>query len=169
MTSLPCFAFSDSLCGEYRDGQQIYACIHSLWFALILSALHSSEKEYTMIGYVTLGTNDMEKAARFYDALLSELGAKRLMDMGTFIAWGTGPGQPMLAITKPFDGNKATIGNGVMVALGTDSRAKVDAVYKKAMELGAKDEGPVGPRGEGFYAGYFRDPDGNKLNAFCMG
>jgi predicted lactoylglutathione lyase len=56
-----------------------------------------------------------------------------------------------------------------MVALMVDSKAKVDEVYKKALELGAKDEGPAGPRGDGFYAGYFRDPDGNKLNAFYMG
>ncbi len=122
-----------------------------------------------MIGYVTLGTNDFARAAKFYDALLGTLGAKRAMDMETFIAWGAGPGQPMLSVTKPFDGKVATVGNGVMVALAVDSRAKVDAVYKKAMELGAKDEGPVGPRGEGFYAGYFRDLDGNKLNVFFMG
>ena len=122
-----------------------------------------------MIGYVTLGTNDFARAAKFYDALLGTVGAKRAMDMETFIAWAAGPGQPMLSIIKPFDGKAATAGNGVMVALAVDSRAKVDAVYKKAMELGAKDEGPVGPRGEGFYAGYFRDLDGNKLNVFFMG
>jgi len=122
-----------------------------------------------MIGYVTLGANDFARAAKFYDALLGTLGAKRAMDMETFIAWATAPGQPMLSIIKPFDGKAATVGNGVMVALAVDSRAKVDAVYKKAMELGAKDEGPVGPRGDGFYAGYFRDPDGNKLNVFFMG
>lgn len=56
-----------------------------------------------------------------------------------------------------------------MVALAVDSPEKVDRLYKKALELGATCEGPAGPRGEGFYAGYFRDPDGNKLNAFCMG
>ena len=122
-----------------------------------------------MIGYVTLGTNDFARAAKFYDALLGTVGAKRAMDMETFIAWAAGPGQPMLSIIKPFDGKAATAGNGVMVALAVDSRAKVDAVYKKAMELGAKDEGPVGPRGEGFYAGYFRDLDCNKLNVFFMG
>jgi predicted lactoylglutathione lyase len=72
-------------------------------------------------------------------------------------------------VTKPFDGNPATVGNGVMVALRMDSNEKVDALYRKAIELGAKDEGAPGPRGDGFYAGYFRDPDGNKLNAFCMG
>ena len=122
-----------------------------------------------MIGYVTLGTNDSAKAANFYDALLGELGAKRAMNMDTFIAWATGPGAPMLSIIKPFDGKAATVGNGVMVALAVDSKAKVDAVYKKAMELGAKDEGPAGPRGDNFYAGYFRDLDGNKLNVFFMG
>ncbi|MDP6417218.1 MAG: VOC family protein [Gammaproteobacteria bacterium] len=122
-----------------------------------------------MIGYVTLGTNDMEKAAAFYDALLGELGATRFMEMETFIAWATDPNQPALSVTKPFDGNAATVGNGTMVALIVDSNDKVDAIYAKAIELGATDEGPAGPRGDGgFYAGYFRDLDGNKLNVFCM-
>lgn len=122
-----------------------------------------------MIGYVTLGTNDFAKAAKFYDALLGEIGAKRGMEMDGFIAWATAPGQPMLSIIKPYDGKAATIGNGVMVALAVDSKAKVEAVYNKAISLGAKDEGPVGPRGDNFYAGYFRDLDGNKLNVFFMG
>ena len=122
-----------------------------------------------MIGYVTLGTNDIEKAAAFYDALLGELGATRFMEMETFIAWATDPNQPALSVTKPNDGNAATVGNGVMVALIVDSNDKVDAIYAKAIELGATDEGPAGPRGDtGFYAGYFRDLDGNKLNVFCM-
>ena len=122
-----------------------------------------------MIGYVTLGTNDLERAAKFYDSLLAEVGGKRFMEYPTFIAWSAGQDSPGLALSKPFDGNAATVGNGVMVALKVDSPAKVDQIYKKAMELGAKDEGPAGPRVEGFYAGYFRDLDGNKLNAFCMG
>ena len=122
-----------------------------------------------MIGYVTLGTNDIERAARFYDALLGELGASRFMEMETFIAWSTSPGAPAVSVIKPFDGKPATVGNGVMVALAMDSKEKVDALHKKAMELGAQDEGAPGPRGPGFYAGYFRDPDGNKLNAFFMG
>ena len=70
---------------------------------------------------------------------------------------------------KPFDGKAATVGNGVMVALGVDAREKVDRVHKKALELGAADEGAAGMRGNGFYAGYFRDPDGNKLNVFYYG
>ncbi|MDH3211500.1 MAG: VOC family protein [Myxococcales bacterium] len=122
-----------------------------------------------MIGYITLGTNDIERAARFYDPLLAEIGAKRFMETETFIAWNTSPQAPALSVIKPFDGNAATVGNGVMVALAMESRDKVDALYRKAIELGAKDEGAPGPRGDNFYAGYFRDPDGNKLNAFFMG
>ena len=122
-----------------------------------------------MLGYVTLGTNDMEKAARFYDELLAVLGAKRLMELDTFIAWGTDMSAPMLAIIKPFDKTPATVGNGVMIALSVPNQEQVKALYEKAIELGGTDEGEPGPRGEGgFYAGYFRDLDGNKLNAFCM-
>ena len=122
-----------------------------------------------MVGYVTVGTNDMAASAKFYDALLGTIGAKRLMDSESFIAWGTGPGAAMLSIIKPYDKQPATPGNGVMVALQVDSKATVDALYQKALALGAKDEGAAGPRGPGFYAGYFRDLDGNKLNAFFMG
>ncbi len=122
-----------------------------------------------MIGYVTLGTNDIARAARFYDDLLSVMGAKRTMETEKFIAWGNNPKAPQLFVIKPADGNKATVGNGVMVALAARSTEEVDKVYNKAMSLGAKDEGPAGPRGGGFYAGYFRDADGNKLCAFFMG
>ena len=122
-----------------------------------------------MIGYVTLGTNNFERAAHFYDNLLAVIGAKRAMESPEFIAWGTSPNQARLSIIKPYDGQAATVGNGVMVALIVDSKEKVDAVYNKAIELGGKDEGAAGPRGDsGFYAGYFRDLDGNKLNVFCM-
>ena len=119
-----------------------------------------------MIGYMTLGTNDLPRAAAFYDALLAEIGAKRLMDFGTGIAWGRSMNQCSLGIMQPYDKQPATVGNGVMAAIVVDSREKVDRVYRKAIELGAQDEGPAGPRGEGFYAGYFRDLDGNKLNVF---
>ena len=121
-----------------------------------------------MIGYVTLGTNDMARGAAFYDALLGELGAKRLMDFDTFKVWGTSLAKPGVALAKPYDGNSATVGNGVMVALAMPDKAMVEKIYNKAIELGATCAGPVGPRGENFYAGYFRDLDGNKLNAFCM-
>jgi len=121
-----------------------------------------------MIGYITVGTNDMEKSAKFYDALFAEIGAGRFMEMETFIAWSTDPAAPGFSITKPFDGNPATVGNGVMIALAVDSKDKVDALYAKAIELGATDEGAPGARSDNFYAGYFRDLDGNKLNFFCM-
>ena len=122
-----------------------------------------------MIGYTTVGTNDLKRAAGFYDALLAELGAKRAMEMETFIAWATAPNTPMVAIIKPFDKNPATVGNGVMVALLASSKEQVDKIHAKALALGGKDEGAPGPRGPGFYAGYFRDLDGNKLNAFVLG
>jgi predicted lactoylglutathione lyase len=122
-----------------------------------------------MIGYVTLGTNDLARAAKFYDALLGDIGAKRVMQEERFIAWGTSETAPGLALTKPFDGKPATAGNGTMVAIGVDGKDKVNALHAKAVKLGGKDEGAPGPRGDsGFYAGYFRDPDGNKLNFFCM-
>ena len=123
-----------------------------------------------MIGYACVGTNDKEKAAAFYDKLFEALGAKRMMEMERFIMWGVGFDKPSFAIAVPFDGQPATKGNGTMISLAMPSREKVDEIYKLALELGGTDEGPAGPRGTGgFYAGYFRDLDGNKLNAFCMG
>lgn len=120
-----------------------------------------------MIGYVTLGTNDLERAAAFYDELLALVGATRFMQEDTFIAWAVAPDKPALSVTKPYDGQPATVGNGTMIALLVDSQERVHQVYDKAIELGAADEGPAGPRMDGFYAGYFRDLDGNKLNVFC--
>lgn len=123
-----------------------------------------------MIGYVTLGTNDLRRAVAFYDAVLAELGATQLYATPRMAAWGTSKDGPMLMVTLPFDQNPATVGNGGMVALAAKSREIVDAVHNKALALGATDEGPPGPRGtSGFYAGYFRDRDGNKLNVFISG
>jgi len=122
-----------------------------------------------MIGYTTLGTNDLERACTFYDGLFGSIGEKRIMEIDNFVVWGTSMEQPGFSITRPFDGNPATVGNGVMIALKMPSAEAVEAFYAKAMELGASDEGAPGDRGDGFYAGYFRDLDGNKLNAFFMG
>lgn len=122
-----------------------------------------------MIGYVTLGTNDLDRAAAFYDSLLAVCGAKRLMDLEGFILWGTSLDDAALAIAKPFNREPQTVGNGVMAAIRVDSQDAVKALYSKALELGAQDEGAPGPRGANFYAGYFRDLDGNKLNAFVLG
>lgn len=122
-----------------------------------------------MIGYVTVGTNDIPRAAKFYDAIAAAMGVGRMMEFETFIAWGEmGSASAGIAATKPFDGEQATAGNGTMVALQVDSPDKVKAIYDIAMEQGGSDEGAPGPRGDdGFYAGYFRDLDGNKLNVFC--
>jgi catechol 2,3-dioxygenase-like lactoylglutathione lyase family enzyme len=122
-----------------------------------------------MIGYVTLGTNDLARGAVFYDAIAAEMGTGRMMDFESFIAWGTPGGAAGVALTKPHDGNPPSVGNGVMVALEATDKAQVDRLYAIALANGGTDEGAPGPRGEGFYAGYFRDPDGNKLNAFVMG
>ncbi len=122
-----------------------------------------------MIGYVTLGTADIARGAVFYDAVAKVLGFGRMMDETTFIAWGDfeGPGAG-LSITKPFDGAAASVGNGTMVALNAKDPAQVDEVYATAIAQGGTCEGKPGDRGGGFYAAYFRDLDGNKLNAFCM-
>ena len=122
-----------------------------------------------MIGYVTLGTNDLARAAKFYDAIAAELDTPRMMEFDGFIAWGKPGGAAGIGLTKPFDGNPATVGNGVMVALEASDKDQVHRLYEIALANGGTCEGPPGPRGdEGFYAGYFRDPDGNKLNAFIM-
>lgn len=122
-----------------------------------------------MIGYVTLGTHDLDRAAAFYDALLAELGASRFMSGERMIVWGSRPDQPMLAVCYPHDGQPASVGNGTMVALSAGSQDKVEQVHARALELGASNEGDPGERMQGFYGGYFRDPDGNKLVAFHMG
>jgi len=122
-----------------------------------------------MIGYVTLGTNDLPRAVTFYDELLAVMGAGRFMEFeDVFVAWAVAPDKPGISVTRPFDGKPATPGNGTMVALMVDSSDMVHKVYDKAIELGGTDEGPAGPRSDGFYAGYFRDLDGNKLNVFCL-
>ena len=127
-----------------------------------------------MIGYVTVGTSDLERAARFYDPLAAELGVGRMMEFDSFIDWGDADGAPGIAATMPFDGKPASVGNGTMVALEAKDRAQVQRLYDIALANGGSDEGAPGPRGEPddnglvFYAAYFRDPDGNKLNAFLM-
>ena len=126
-----------------------------------------------MIGYVTLGTNDLAKATAYYDALFATIGAGRFMEEENyFVAWAPAPDAPSVAVSVPFNKEPATVGNGTMVALFLDSPEKVDAFHARALELGGTNEGDPGFRPaentSGFYAGYFRDLDGNKLNAFCM-
>jgi len=123
-----------------------------------------------MIGYIVLGTNDLPRAATFYDALLGEIGLTRQMDFGERgYAWGKNMDAVMLCIMTPFDGKSATVGNGTMTAIGVNSRDEVERIHAKALELGGEDEGAPGLRaegGDGFYAAYFRDLDGHKLDVF---
>jgi catechol 2,3-dioxygenase-like lactoylglutathione lyase family enzyme len=121
-----------------------------------------------MIGYVTLGTNDLPRAAAFYDLLLGEIGAGRLWETARGIAWGIADGQPMLALMKPFNGEPATAGNGVMVGFALATREAVDRMHGMAISMGCRNEGSVGLRAADWYCGYFRDPEGNKLLAYSM-
>jgi catechol 2,3-dioxygenase-like lactoylglutathione lyase family enzyme len=121
-----------------------------------------------MIGYATVGTNDLPRATAFYEKVFAPLGVKRAFENERTVAWHTGSG-PSFGVIKPFDGKAATVGNGTMIALAVDKPATVDALYRKALELGGRDEGPPGERFKGFYAAYFRDLDGNKLAVVCMG
>ncbi len=122
------------------------------------------------IGYVTLGSRDIPRAAKFYDALAAEMGTGRMMgsEEQDFIAWGEPGGPAGLGILKPFDGGEPSVGNGVMVAFAASGPDQVKRLYEIALAQGGTDEGAPGDRGGGFHAAYFRDLDGHKLNAFCM-
>lgn len=122
-----------------------------------------------MIGYTTVGCADLEKAKAFYSSLLAEFGATLLMDVGRAAFYGTAMGKPMFGVCTPFDQQPANPGNGNMVALAGGSREGVDRLHAKALSLGAQDEGAPGERMPGFYAGYIRDLDGNKLAFFHIG
>jgi predicted enzyme related to lactoylglutathione lyase len=126
-----------------------------------------------MIGYTLVGTNDLDRAKGFYDGLFGAIGVGRIMEMDNMCAWGAAWDKPAFGVTRPYDGKPATAGNGTMMALVVDTRDRVDQLHAKATELGGADEGAPGLRGDegdqAFYAGYFRDLDGNKLCAFRMG
>ena len=123
-----------------------------------------------MIGFAMFGSNDLPRARAFYDNLLAVLSAKRMFGDDNFQVYGIDA--PSFGITKPFNGEPATVGNGAMIAFAAPSRAKVDATHAKALTLGAADEGTPGIRGgdgSDFYAAYFRDLDGNKFCVFKVG
>lgn len=122
-----------------------------------------------MLGYATIGTNDLEKASKFYDAVFAPLGGKRAFanERMQFYMGGGSPG--MIAICKPYDEKPATAGNGSMFGLAAADKAQVDAVHAAAVAAGATCEGEPGMRTDTFYGAYFRDPDGNKICVFKMG
>lgn len=124
-----------------------------------------------MIAYTTIGTNDLKRALAFYDALLGEIGGKRAAELPGIVLYVGADGTPFFAVAEPWNKEAATVGNGSMIGLGAGSQDAVDNLYERAIDLGAVDEGEPGPRKRGaleFYAGYFRDLDGNKLSFFHM-
>jgi len=123
-----------------------------------------------MIGYMTVGVHDMERAKKFYTDIFAEQGAKIVIDSGRIAVIGTERGKPMLAVCEPYDKEAPTPGNGVMVAFPTSTKDEAEALYHRAMSLGATDEGQPGQRiPDRFYGAYVRDPDGNKLCFFVFG
>lgn len=123
-----------------------------------------------MIGYVTIGTNDLEKATKFYDAVLTPLGGKRTFANGDRMQFYGGAGTPgMIAISKPYDEQPATAGNGTMFGFPCQSKEQVDEVHAAALAAGGTCDGPPGQRLPTFYGAYFRDLDGNKICVFKMG
>ncbi|MEO8249060.1 MAG: VOC family protein [Burkholderiales bacterium] len=122
-----------------------------------------------MIGYTTVGTNDLSKASAFFDEVLAPMGARRVTDfLGRGCGWGNGKGKPLFGVIQPHDRQPASVGNGTMVALAVADAAQVEALHAKAVALGAKDEGAPGKRTDHFYGAYFRDLDGNKICVFCV-
>ncbi len=126
-----------------------------------------------MVSYITIGTDDLDKAMAFYDPVLGALGNQRLWVQGTWAGYGPeGDDHGVVLLCAPFNGEPAMAGNGIMIGLHAESRAQVDAFYAAAMANGGTCEGPAGPRpdfGEGYYLAYVRDPVGNKLSAFYRG
>jgi catechol 2,3-dioxygenase-like lactoylglutathione lyase family enzyme len=121
-----------------------------------------------MIDYVTLGTNDLARAAAFYDAIAAILGHQRMFETERVVTWGTPGKGAMMGVITPLDGQPATGGNGSMFGLRAESEEQIHQVYDHALANGGTDEGPPGPRREPFYGAYFRDPDGNKLVVYLM-
>ena len=123
-----------------------------------------------MIGYVTIGVNDMDRAKAFYTELLADKGASVLMDIGRIAFIGKSMAEPMLAVCVPYNEDDPHPGNGNMFAISADSKEDAAALYQKAIELGGSCEGEPGQRIEDmFYGGYARDPDGNKMVFYVFG
>jgi catechol 2,3-dioxygenase-like lactoylglutathione lyase family enzyme len=120
------------------------------------------------LAHVTFGTRDLERGARFYDAIMAAYGGQRTFQHDTAIGWAFPEGGPSIGITYPYDGNTANVGNGTMFAVMASDEDQVRRVHAAALASGGSCEGPPGLRPNGFYAAYFRDPDGNKMNSFCV-
>ena len=120
------------------------------------------------LAHVTFGTTDLDRGAQFYDAVMAEYGGKRAFEKEQAIGWAFPDGGPSIGICLPYDGNTASFGNGTMFAVMAKDEDQVRRVHAAALASGGSCEGPPGQRENGFYAAYYRDPDGNKMNTFCV-
>ena len=125
-----------------------------------------------MISYITIGVNDVARAAKFYDAVLGTLGHHRIYSAPGWLGYVQKDGayMPRIWVCNPENGHPATVGNGSMVGLHAATPADVDRFHAVALAHGGTDEGKPGRRAHyqaGYYLGYVRDPDGNKLSAVC--
>jgi catechol 2,3-dioxygenase-like lactoylglutathione lyase family enzyme len=120
----------------------------------------------SIMSHVSIGTNDFDRAVRFYDAVLPTLGAGRILEHPGAIAWGKH--YPEFWVQTPIDGRPAAVGNGTHVGFLATSRQQVDAFYRAALTAGARDDGAPGGRphyGTPYYGCFVRDPDGHKIEA----
>jgi catechol 2,3-dioxygenase-like lactoylglutathione lyase family enzyme len=139
---------------------------------LFSGRLTAQKKGQTMIGYITIGAADTEQSKTFYDSVLATVGWKSFADYGGYIGYGLNGGADgqTIWICKPFDGEPARAGNGIMIGFHADTKEQVHAFHAAAMAAHGGDEGGPGPRpdyGPNWYAAYLRDPTGNKLSIVC--
>jgi catechol 2,3-dioxygenase-like lactoylglutathione lyase family enzyme len=123
-----------------------------------------------MFSHITIGSNDIQRARRFYDGIAGALGLVRHADHAEATAYGRPDGRPQLWIVRPLDKKAATAGNGITIGLEATNRTAVDAAYAAALAAGGADEGRPGLRPHyhpNYYGAYVRDPDGNKVCIVC--
>ena len=123
-----------------------------------------------MIGFVMVGTNDLDKAINFYDSILDVIDRKRVGKTGTYASYAQKNTLEAVEfyVTTPIKNEKATTGNGTQISFYIDSKDKVDSFHSSALSLGAQDEGAPGERYEGEYYSYLRDLDGNKICGYTF-
>ena len=121
-----------------------------------------------MYSHIVVGANDIGAAKKFYDAVMGALGYPEGNQMGDRVIYANEAG--ILMVTKPFDGNEATFGNGVTIGFNAATSDAVDNFHRVGLTAGGSDEGAPGPRPAipGSYAAYLRDPTGNKILAWCV-
>jgi len=125
-----------------------------------------NDENPSIISHVSIGTNNSKEALAFYDKVMATIGAKRILDFPEAVAYGRQ--YPEFWVHPPHDGNEASVGNGTHFGFFAENKEQVDAFYKAAIEAGATDDGPPGPRpvyGEAYYGCFVRDLDGHKIEA----